>query len=420
MLIFTIFLSFLSHTIKANENIYFIKVGDSISKILKKKNITPLYGAQGYLIKAIDLNRNIKNLDKIYPGQKIKLPSKENLDYISKKDKINSIKQPFNTNISLKYFKESLISIPENKYEKTNQKLKKMGLKTKFVGVDWNKNKNILMYKILVIKYSNDNPEYKRLQKEQKAEELDIKTYYKKEKKKTEYVEAKKENSKSNNLKKRNSHNFYEYSLGATIGTEILLSTDSNSNNAVLWTINPGLNLKFNFNISKNFKIISDAELFFNDYREPLIPTRTALTQDKKLTYNLALGLAYKAFTKHYIFFKTGMRSFHYIYGNAIRLTVDRLNTFYSSLGTKIQWTETENFILSSNFVSSIIFPKITTEFNTKMGFGFGGSLRYSIKMTEKFNLFTEIFADYNNLNPEITKLSIIKTYVSLGIEGSF
>lgn len=413
-----IILLYFLFSLNANQSTYIVKTGDSISKVLKDKHIAPLYGQNGSLIKAIELNSNLNDPNKIYPGQTILLPNLKG----SQKNINSAYSTP-----SLEKFKESYMLIPENKYQQTNKKLNNMGLKTDLIGVDWDKNKDRLMYKVLVIK---DN--------KQQAKQV-IKMNEEKYQEEIEEVEEKKEinakgiknndnsklitddTSKNTETEDSNSTDFFEYSVAGTLGAEVLFSTDSSSNNAVLWTaFNPGIDLEFNLNISKNFKILSDIELFYNNYREPQDPVVTPLTQDKKLLYNFAIGLAYKAFGENYIFLKAGMRSFHYIYGSAASLTVDRMNIFYSSLGAKIKWTETQDYILSSDLFASIIFPKTTNGFNTKMGFGAGGSFKYSMKMTENFNLFSSINLDFNNLNPEITHLSVIRTYFAVGIEGSF
>lgn len=69
----TILLVLISATsVFAASNIYIVGAGDTLSEIIFKKNLRPVYGKNGYLDKIRELNPKLKNSgDLIYPGDKI-------------------------------------------------------------------------------------------------------------------------------------------------------------------------------------------------------------------------------------------------------------------------------------------------------------------------------------------------------------
>ena len=59
----------------AGEMIHIVSKGESLSIILYKRSLIPIYGKKGSLSEALDLNPQVKKRKdyKIFPGEKIKL-----------------------------------------------------------------------------------------------------------------------------------------------------------------------------------------------------------------------------------------------------------------------------------------------------------------------------------------------------------
>lgn len=65
-----------------NYKTYTVEQGDTLSTILQKENITPLYGKKGFVKKAKKLNKtSLKNENLIRPGQQLVLPVEETANH---------------------------------------------------------------------------------------------------------------------------------------------------------------------------------------------------------------------------------------------------------------------------------------------------------------------------------------------------